>query len=548
MRVEPCYVKQHPPMAEDYVSHFSRVQELFDYDPRSNDVWEQRVRFLDRQSGPRADRHQLVQALSLFNQRIENAPEALAAIRSLEDERTLVVVGGQQACLFTGPLLVIYKAITIVRTARRLSRELRRPVTPVFWIAGEDHDFDEVNHVYYLTQNLDIRKIQVDHPTGKKTSVSRIALNRPQWEEVVDQFQQSLMDTEFKAEIVEKLAQLAGRSTTLVDCFARIMAWLFGPQGLVLVDSGDPNLRCIERPMFEQFIAWSREMNEALWNGKRKVESLGYAAQLDLKEGSANLFVDHEGERTLLYRDQYGGFTDKKGHVRFTKQELVDLAKNDPVRFSNNAATRPIMQEFLFPVLGTILGPGEIAYWGLLREAFQLFELQMPVIVPRLQFTILEPSVQKQMQTYGILLERALDDVQYIEHKKKAWLEEQGALHLKDRFDHVKRQVVELYTPLLDLVSNIDPGMRDLGKTNLDKILKHITFLETRAMASYEAQFETALRRFERIRQNVTPMGKLQDRVYNVFTYLNKHGQHWLTELTEAPLADNRTHHILYLS
>lgn len=146
----------------------------------------------------------------------------------------------------------------------------------------------------------------------------------------MDQFQQSLMETEFKAEIVEKLAQFAGRSTTLVDCFARIMAWLFGPQGLVLVDSGDPNLRCIERPMFEQFIAWSREMNEALWNGKRKVESLGYAAQLDLKEGSANLFVDHDGERTLLYRDEYGGFTDKKGHVRFTKQELVDLAKTTP--------------------------------------------------------------------------------------------------------------------------------------------------------------------------------------------------------------------------
>ncbi|MDI3327364.1 MAG: bacillithiol biosynthesis cysteine-adding enzyme BshC [Alicyclobacillaceae bacterium] len=547
MRIEDCHIKQSQPIAEDYVNHFTRVQELFDYPSWKEEAWEQRFRFLDQQKGPRADRKQIVEALYTFNKRIENAPEALAAIRLLEDEKTLVVVGGHQACLFTGPLLVIYKAITIVQTAREASRKLRRPVIPVFWIAGEDHDFDEVNHIYYVTQDLEIRKIKVDHPTGKRTSISRLALSSSQWEDVLYQFRQSLMDTEFKGEVIQRLAHITENSKTLVEVFARIMAWFFGSHGLVLVDSDDPNLRQIEGPMFEQFITRWREMNHALLNGKRKVESLGYGAQFEIKEESANLFVDHQGERTLLQGDEFGGFTDRRGSVRFTENELLQLARRNPGSFSNNVATRPIMQEFLFPVLAAVLGPGEIAYWGLLRDAFHLFEMKMPIIVPRLQFTILEQSIQKHMQHYGILLEHAVADGGYIEQKKKAWLEERDTLKLKDRFNQVKQDFVDLYTPILELVSSINPGMRDLGKTNMDKILKHITFLETRAMASYQEQFESIGRRFERIRQNIVPMGKLQERVYNIFAYLNKYGPLWLRELIETPVENNGFHKIIYI-
>jgi bacillithiol synthase len=544
VRIEHCYLKQNQHICEDYLTNFSRVQGLFDYNPWREDVWEQRVQFLDQQKGPRADRKQLISALYDFNTKVENAPEALTAIRLLEDDRTLVVIGGHQSCLFTGPLLVIYKAITIIQTARQISSRLLRPVIPIFWIAGEDHDFDEVNHIYYLTQDLCVRKIKVDHPTGKRTSISRLTLSLSQWEDVLNQLNQSLIDTEYKCGIMKRLVYFRDNSKTLVEFFARVMSWLFGSQGLVFVDSDDPNIRQIEGPMFEHLINHSSDINHALLNGKRRVESLGYSSQLDVKKYNSNLFVYHQGERTLLQSDEYGGFIGKRGNVRFTKNELIQLAQKNPSQLSNNVVTRTIMQEFLFPVISTILGPGEIAYWGLIRDAFHLFGMKMPIIMPRLQYTIIESSIQKHMQKYNILLEDVVGD---FEHKRKAWLEERDALKLKDRFSQVKRNFVDLYTPILELISDMNPGMRDLGKTNMNKILEQMNFLETRAIASYHVQFESTLRQFERIRQNLLPMGKLQERVYNIFAYLNKYGERWLCELIETPVTNNGMHNIIYL-
>lgn len=545
MRLEAIQWESGQPLTDDYVSRFEKTGELYDYNPWESESWQARAAWLDRERVLGADRQRVADALRRFNERAGNAYEAMDAIERLRDARTLCVVGGQQASLFTGPLLVIYKAVTLLRLAREASEKLNRPVVPVFWIAGEDHDFDEVNHVHHLTSDLQVDKIKVEHPTGLRTSVSQTKLSREQREDALQQLEQSLMPTEFKEELMQSFRAAAEESATLADLFARLMAKLFGPQGLVLLDSDDPALRELEGAMFRKLIEQSGELNEAFIKGRDRLVAGGYLPQAEIHANAANLFVyDEKGERILLYADDNGGFTDRKGERRFSRERLLDWADTAPERLSNNVMTRPLMQDYLLPVLAAVLGPAEIAYWGLTREAFHRLGLRMPLLIPRLGFTLVEGTVYKNMQKYGLTFE---DVMLRFEDKQQEWLRAQDRLQLEARFEEVKEQFRLGYEPLIAAISDINPGLKKLGETNLGKIIEQIEFLQHKAEDGLRSRNESGLRQFQRIGLTIAPGGKPQERVYNIAAYLNKYGDGWLKELLELPLAIDGKHYICYM-
>lgn len=544
MRLDAVEWKKTQPLAEDYVKNLPSVSERFDFLPWDKTEWKRRADWLDAfeaDRSSRADRTGLLDALLRFNEKIGNAPEAMEALKRLADPSALAVVGGQQAGLFTGPLMVIYKAVTLIAAAKEAQKLLNRPVVPVFWIAGEDHDFDEVNHWYTLSAQLEIDKWKLPHPTGLRTSVSRLPVQ--EWGEALEHMDTVLPQSEFKPELMDKLRRFAEGSSTLTDYFARVMAWLFGRHGLILMDSDDPGLRALEAPMFERLIADCGPLNRSFLEGKAAVEQLGYKPQAEVSGNGVNLFLFDENEERRLLHQEGGLISDKRGTLTYKQEELAELARTNPNRFSNNVLTRPLMQEFLFPVLGTVLGPGEIGYWGLLREAFHRAGFRMPLVFPRLEFTLLEGTVQKQMEKYGLSF---ADVLEHFEEKKNAWLRQQDQLGLDDTFAATKRKFAELYEPVLQSVGTINPGIRKLGETNLNKILEQIDFLHARAAEAHESQFASALRHWERIRLSLAPFLKPQERVYNVFAYFNKYGTDWLDELVEQPLEPDGKHRLIY--
>lgn len=541
MRLESYHWPKSQPLAEHYASRLDRVRGLFEHHPAEESSWRRRVEWLD---GPRdsADRGALADALRAFNAKLGGAPETMAAVERLREPQALAVVGGQQAGLFTGPLLVIYKAVTLLQAARDAEERLSRPVVPVFWIAGEDHDFDEANHLYALDAQLDIRKIKIDHPGGVRTAVSRQPI--AEWAEALQALDETLMPTEFKAELLARLRSFCAESATLTELFGRMMAWLFGPHGLVLIDADDPDVRRLEAAMFRRLLERREAVNGAVAAAHAEVAALGYEPQAETAEGSANLFLfGDNGERLLLHWDG-NTYTDKKRERSFPTEQLLALAETSPDRFSNNVMTRPLMQDYLFPVLLTVLGPGEIAYWALTKGAFAAAGLQQPIIVPRLEFTIVEGTTQKHMDKFGL----SFDDVVHrFDEMKADWLREQDALGLEERFGVVLAQFRELYDPLLRTIAGINPGLGKLGETNAQKIAEQIEFLKTRAIEAQSSQYEAALRQLERIRLSLLPFGKPQERVYNMVAYLNKYGQRWLDELVRLPYEPQRSHGIIYM-
>ncbi|WP_235941410.1 bacillithiol biosynthesis cysteine-adding enzyme BshC [Paenibacillus puerhi] len=533
-------------LTDDYIRRYALTGDLFDYNPWSASSWEERAAWLDTERAAGADHGKVADVLHAFNTKADNAPEALQAIERLRDPRALCVVGGQQASLFTGPLLVLYKAISLIQAAREAERRLARPVIPVFWIAGEDHDFDEVNHVHVLTSDSKLDKIKLAHPGGPRTSVSRTVISREQWEEVLVQLEQSLLPTEYKERVAARLRAAVQSSLSLVDTFAKLLAQLLGSEGLVLLDSDDPALRELEGPMFRRLLERSGELNQALVRGSGELKSLGYEPQVELHPRGANLFVyDESGERVLLYDNEAGdGFTDRRGVRRFSREQVLAWADEAPGRLSNNVLTRPLMQDYLFPVLATVLGPSEIVYWGQTRPAFHLYGMRMPIVLPRLAFTLLEGSVQKNMQKLRLTFE---DVTLRLEEKREAWLRERDDLQMDRLFAEAAERFKADYEPLIASLGRINPGLPVLGATNLGKIMEQMDFLRQKAEEGLRTQNEAGLRQFTRVGQSVAPGGKLQERVLNIAPYLNKYGETWLHELVKTDIPLDGKHRICYM-
>lgn len=530
-------------LARDYIYHFDMVKQLYGGDFRNEKSRALRAEWLDNNESRRADRVQVASALRDYNGRHNPHSEVMNSLALLEQPGTLAVTGGQQSGLFTGPLLVVYKAMTTILAAKEAAVQLGRPVVPLFWIAGEDHDWDEVNHTFVLNRTGEITRIKVDKPEGPRASVSSINIEEGDWLRLIEQLDGLLQDSEFKPQIMEFIRESSETTGSMSDAFAKLVGSLFGRFGLILLDSADPALRRVEQPFFAELIERNDELEAAYHHSASAIAAGGYELQADVTPGNANLFYIQGGARLLLHKEN-GRFTDRKGRVTFSKEELLSELEDHPERFSNNVLTRPLMQDYVLPVLGTVLGQGEISYWAIPRTAFETVGGQMPLILPRMSFTIVEGTLQKHMDKYGLTF---TDVHQGLEQKRKDWLKAQDELELGRRFEEVKQAFTAMYEPLIEQLGSIQAGLLKLGGNNKEKILDQIAFLQGKAQDAMEKQNEAALRQWERIELSLMPLGKPQERVYNIMYYLNRYGLAWLDELMAIPADFSGTHRIIYM-
>ncbi|SEM41253.1 bacillithiol biosynthesis cysteine-adding enzyme BshC [Paenibacillus sp. cl141a] len=530
-------------LAHDYIHHFDRVSGFYGEDHRGEHGYAERVQWLDLSEDKRIQRKLLAACLRTYNQKHNDHPAVHKSLQLLEQPGTVTMVGGQQSGLFTGPLLVIYKAITVIQAAREAEERLNRPVVPVFWIAGEDHDWDEVNHTYFLTPDQQLSKIKLDAKDGLRTSVSYTDVPEEDWSMMLAELQTQLADSEYKADLLKLASQSFDGSAGLSEAFAKLIGCMFGKYGLILLDSADPGLRALEVPIFESLITRNETLGLSYQQAARDIDGLGYEVQADVSENGANLFYLHEGRRLLLYREG-GVFSDRKGIVSLTEEELLRDLHQFPERFSNNVLTRPIMQDSLLPVLGTILGPGEISYWAITRFAFADMGLQMPLIIPRMSFSIVDGTVHKLMEKYGL----SFEDVQLrLSEKREAWLASKDELNLEERFSETRKQFEALYQPLIEDLGKMQGGLLKLGLTNKDKILEQMDYLLSKSRNALEQQHEAALAQWKRIEQTLLPEGKPQERVYNILEYMNRYGLNLVDRLMEIPYDASGMHRVVYV-
>jgi uncharacterized protein YllA (UPF0747 family) len=203
------------------------------------------------------------------------------------------------------------------------------------------------------------------------------------------------------------------------------------------------------------------------------------------------------------------------------------------------------MQEYLFPVVSTVLGPAEVAYWGMLKQAFAHIDFNMPILIPRTEWTVIEADVQKRLAQFDLAVSDAIT-ANFLPKSRQTWLAQQEPIVIAEAFSDASKKIRAEHQRLLSHFQSL-PGIDQVGDKNFAQIARQLDYLQSKMESALHTKHEVALRKWDELEHALRPLGKPQERVYNVAVYLAKYGRDWIDEWVTAADADFDHHHVLML-
>lgn len=539
MKIEEHYIAPTNKLMDDYINGQPEIQHFFSYKP---DIEEFSSRLEKLKEHP-VDRKKLAEILRAYMQSNGISEKAEQHLAEFENAAP-VVVTGQQAGLLTGPLYTVHKAISVIILAKKASEQLDTKVVPVFWIAGEDHDLAEISHLYREV-NGKLDKLNIPHVEYGKNSASTAALNKSTIRSYLLEYFRSMPETAHSKELHRLAFAYLEKADSFTDFFASFLNYFFEEEGLLYIDAADPGLRSYESSFFQEMIENAEAIAEAVSEAEKELESKGYNASIGAEPEAANLFATVNGERILLHREG-GRFVGRGTGVAYSLDELLDIAKNDPEKLSNNVVTRPLMQEKVFPVLAFVGGPGEIAYWAALKGAFNVMGMEMPVVMPRLNMTLVNRQAQCLLKKYKLSLPEVIIDGKVGEMR----LELMDSIREKEAESLVEQAKEELeakYAEIKKAFSAVSGGLEPLVEKNLLFHLKQLTFLKNKLEDEVILQNSTQFSHFDLLEIQLKPNDSFQERTFSPFPYMNEYGLDLVHDLLELDFHYNKNHKIISL-
>lgn len=539
MKLEEQYLKPSSVLMEHYINQNTKLMPFFSYPPELS-AFEQRMQAL---ADHPVDRPALARVMEEGMQKNGMTDEAAKNLEAFI-QGAPVIIAGQQAGLLTGPLYTVHKAISTLVLAKEASAKLNRPVVPVFWIAGEDHDLAEISHFYMKTDGR-TDKLNVPHYQYGKKTASTVELDKEQVKSYLTVYFRSLPETSYSKALQSQCFEFLEASTSYTDFFERYLHEFFGHEGLLYIDAANPALRRYESAYFQKMIEQNDEIAASVSETEARLKELGYPAVMGVDPQSANLFIMANGERVLLQRDGTD-FVGNEGSLRFTKEEMLEIAANAPERLSNNVVTRPLMQEMVFPVLSFIGGPGEIAYWAALKQTFELLGMELPVIMPRLGMTIINRQTASLLEKYDLTFIDVVQDGKlphlraelYDRHREK-----DAEQRVADMRDYLERQ----YELLEAEFREVSKGLQPVIEKNLQLHTKQLDFLSAKLEEQVLLQHQTEFGHYALLEQELVPENSLQERIFTPFVYLNEWGPDLVERLSRLDFKYDKNHKIIYL-
>ncbi|WP_182199062.1 bacillithiol biosynthesis cysteine-adding enzyme BshC [Paraliobacillus salinarum] len=542
MEVNPVTITQQP-LLQDYYAQKQHVINKFSYNPFFEKTMNQRVHDIAKQT---YDRNQLADILMDMNKNWNASEATFDNIESLRDPASVVVIGGQQAGLLSGPLYTINKLISIIVFAKEQRSALNIPVIPVFWIAGEDHDFDEIDHIMVPSINFNqMKKHRIKQRPDSKQSVSEMEIDHEQALVWIDELFSQMEETFYSKGLFELVVKQLNESDTYVDFFAKFIQELFTQEGLVLIDSGNEQVRKLESTFFKRLISYQPSISKGVYQQLQVANQQGYHVSVDVTESDGHLFYHQDGERILLMKETEDLWLGKNGECRLTTNELLDIAENTPERLSNNVVTRPLMQEWLFPTLAFMAGPGELSYWSVLKPAFETLGLAMPPIYPRLSLTLLDHKNEKFSEAFQLNVEEVLHQGLY--EKKVNWLAMQQQPPLDPLVKQIMSSMEQLHQPLQEIAVKNNSNLESVASKNLAYIQEHVQFLQKKIEQEIENKNQIIIDKFNYLDLMIRPEQGLQERYWNIVYFINLYGFDWLSELINQTYSFNNNHYIIKL-
>jgi bacillithiol biosynthesis cysteine-adding enzyme BshC len=462
----------------------------------------------------------------------QNSAPSVAAATALEALRTGagVVVTGQQVGLFGGPLFTPLKAATALARARE-GTTLGSPHAAVFWLATEDHDFAEINHVTFPAKR-ELRKLEYGSLPEAACPVGGVVLD-----EAILPLVEQAWELLGSSDAMETLAAAYRPGRSLAQAFAEFYRRAFAAQGLLLLDASGREFHRLGAPVLRAGMERADELHAALTERNRALEAAGYHAQVAVGEQSSLLFLIDErtGARLALKRfapsaNEPAGLW-QAGRERYTTAVLVGILEAEPERISPSALLRPVFQDYLLSSSAIVGGPAEIAYFA---QSAVLYERILGRVTPglaRLSATLIEPEIGELLRRHQLTLERVFEEAP----AELAQLLAARAIPAegKRRLAETELSLEDELLPLLDWMGKLDAGLGRSAETAASKMRYQMNRLR-RLAANFQLQREGQLRRqAEAISQALYPGGVLQERLYGAAYYFARYGFELAEDLTE---------------
>jgi len=458
---------------------------------------------LAARAGGAYPRAALAEALGRYLDGVGAPDAARRAATALADDKVYCIIAGQQAGFLGGPAYTAFKIATAIRLAASWQERLGVRVVPLFWLASEDHDLQEISHAYYQQSDGEVGRVSFGWE-GEGRPVADLPVSADvlrAWES----YWEALRGALHREVAMSALTAYAGEGYAAWQ--ARVWAELFAPWGLVVVEPWV--LRSLAGDLMAQMAAREPEIHQRLASVAGSLRAAGYDPALDPDANGGLFRLDAPGGRRV--RVEHG-------------PAVADEVARHPERFSADAALRPILADGLLPVLASVLGPGELAYQAMLAPLYDLLGVAQPVAYPRQSYTLVSTEEAGRLAAYGTSARELLvagrdpsdatDGLATAEHRQL--------------FGRARELVEQAYAPLRDYVAAQDPNLAKTWESTLGSALRSLEKLDDRALKAALSQRGLSKGELRALRNLILPRERLQERVYPLAWHLARHGLGWL--------------------
>jgi bacillithiol biosynthesis cysteine-adding enzyme BshC len=524
------------PFSVAYARDFSSIAAFFAGNPAQPDAWRDalaRVR--------RAPRNRAAVVSVLAGQlAARNSPvQARHGAEQLADPAAVAVVTGQQAGLFGGPLYTLLKAITAIQLAREVGAAHGVPAIPVFWVAGEDHDWLEVRGANFLDAEFGRREVVLpDLPGAGVKSVDDLVLDGSV-EDAIQAFERALPATEFKSEVVARLRGPYRPGVSMARAFAGWLDSLLGAHGLVVFEGSDPRAKPLVADLFVGELSDPARSVSLVTSACADLRARGFEPQVVPPDDGTTLFyLDGAGRHAVKRK---GGGLSIAGRER-SIGDLAAEASAHPERFSPNVLLRSVVQDRLFPTICSVGGPAEIAYHAELGGIYHAHGVERPLVCPRASATLIDSAAAK-------FLDRPDVTFAGLQTQSEAFLNQLLATQIApaiDRgLDEAARDVREQLDRIRGAVGSVDPTLVGAADTTRDRMLDSLKQLQAKIVQASKRKDDTLRRQFLRTQTLVFPGGHPQERDLCVAFFVSRHGPALVDRLIDGLPHDANSHYLV---
>lgn len=498
-------------LVNDYMDGKEEIKQFYDYAPSLASF----KKIISDNNFQSIDRELLVNALVKQTDLVENTSELTKSnIELLKKKTTYTVTTGHQLCLFTGPLFFFYKIISVINLCETLKKEYpENDVVPVYWMASEDHDFEEINNFTVYGKQLKWETTQTGAVGKFKTKELNV---------LFDEFKSILGPSENAKQLTDLFEKSYLQHANLADATHFLVNELFGKYGLVVINGDNKQLKSTFISNFKKDI-FENKTFESVTSTNNLLERLGYKIQVNPR--TINCFYMHNDVRGRIEKVDEDNFRVVDTDIRFSKLELEKIIENETEKISPNVVLRPLYQQCILPNLAYVGGPGELSYWLQYLAAFKSYNITYPLLMPRAFVTLIEKATQNKIDKLKLhhsdLYKTETDLINHFQHINNAVV----------NFDEQKNELESVYSKLLSTISIIDKSLEGTVKSELQKALSGINNLTAKVNKALKIKSEVEINQIKTIKSKLFPSNLPQERVANFSEFYISFSSNFIDEL-----------------